>query len=115
MTREEMMAQILQEILVEGQFYRKHCHKCMFWHARRGCSLSWHGCYHVQEELENRIEKAQKKAEKQSGCLCEGCQFRLFSSNCRLLCTREVLQMQGICFPDDELLKASEVMTVACV
>lgn len=47
MTREEMMGQILQEILVQGEFYRKRCHKCMFWHPRKGCHHNWHGCYYV--------------------------------------------------------------------
>ncbi|MDD7254386.1 hypothetical protein ACTQ4Q_04760 [Bacillota bacterium LCP21S3_D9] len=116
MTREEMMGQILQEILVQGEFYRKRCHKCMFWHPRKGCHHNWHGCYYVQEEIESWIEKAQKAAPKLTGKpSCEVCQFRNHASNCRLLCTRQILRMQGICFPDNELLKASEVMTVACV
>ena len=110
MNTEEVMAKILEEILVEGDFYRKHCHKCMYWHANRGCSLDWHGCYHVQEELENRIEKAQKQAPQLQGKpACAGCPFRKHTSNCRLLCTRRILALQGIFFPDGGM---SEVMAI---
>ena len=71
----------------EGAFYRKHCHRCMFWHPGRGCSQNWHGCYYVQEELENRIEKAQKQ--KENECVredCESCPFLKHRKNCRLIC-----------------------------
>lgn len=114
MNTEEVMAKILEEILVEGDFYRKHCHRCMYWHAKKGCSLDWYGCYHVQEELENRIEKAQKKAPKMTGRpVCCGCSFRKQPSNCRLLCTRRILIQQGICFPDERQPENSPAEVIA--
>ena len=95
--RDEQLATILEEILVEGAFYRKHCHRCMFWHPGRGCSQNWHGCYYVQEEMENRIEKAQKQ--KENECVredCESCPFLKHRKNCRLICTRTILEKQGV-------------------
>lgn len=93
----EFLAKILEEILVQGNFYRSHCHKCMYWHANRGCALGWHGCYYVQEELENRIEAAQKAAARITPAPCCGtCPFHLHKENCRMLCTRKLLILQGI-------------------
>ena len=95
--KDEHLATILEETLVEGAFYRKHCHRCMFWHPGRGCSQNWHGCYYVQEELENRIAKAQERIENE--CFredCDTCPFVKHHKNCRLICTRTVLEKQGI-------------------
>ena len=99
--KDRQLAKILEEILVEGDFYRKHCHRCMYWHPKRGCSLSWHGCYHVQEELENRIEKAMKQEENGITCRnCGTCPYQKHRKNCRLICTRKVLDKQDIHFPE---------------
>ena len=65
--------------------------------ASRPGMLNWHGCYYVQEELENRIEKAQKQ--KENECVredCESCPFLKHRKNCRLICTRTVLERQGV-------------------
>lgn len=100
MSREDQdacLAKILEEILVGGRFYRNHCHRCMFWKGKRGCTHNWHGCYYVQEELENRIAKAQERIENE--CFredCDACPFVKHHKNCRLICTRTVLEKQGI-------------------
>ena len=61
------------------------------------CSQNWHGCYYVQEEMEDRIEKAQKQ--KENECVredCESCPFLKHRKNCRLICTRTILEKQGV-------------------
>ena len=92
----EFLAKILEEILIEGNFYKKHCHKCMYWHAKRGCTLGWHGCYYVQEELENRIEAAQKTGHALQTPYCSTCPFHSKKDDCSMICTRKVLVLQGI-------------------